>query len=97
MNLKIFMTSGVDSLIKEGVIDNLNIELSLNKFIINNWGILCNEDKELQNELLKNPKSIYEDRFMGVYIINETKIWIMREYDYSIKCLLITILLPEEY
>ena len=34
---------------------------------------------------------------MGVYMINGHKIWIMSEYDYSIKSLLITILLPEEY
>ena len=53
--------------------------------------------KEFQNELLKNPNAKYKDRFMGVYIINEIKIWIMSEYDYSIKSLLITILLPEEY
>ncbi|MBD7915841.1 hypothetical protein H9660_11865 [Clostridium sp. Sa3CUN1] len=47
--------------------------------------------------MLKNPKAIYMDRFMGAYIINDIKIWIMSDYDYSIKGLVITILLPEEY
>ncbi len=70
---------------------------ALLKFHSDDWGILCNEDKEFQNELLKNTNSKYEYRFMGVYMINEHKIWIMSEYDYSIKSLLITILLPEEY
>ena len=58
---------------------------------------LNNYKIEKSKELLKNPNSKYEDRFMGVYMINGHKIWIMSEYDYSIKSLLITILLPEEY
>lgn len=97
MNFKMFMTSGVDSLVKEGVLKDKDILIALCKFTSNDWGILSDEDKEFQNELLKNPNSIYRDRFMGVYMINETKIWIMREYDYSVKELVITILLPEEY
>ena len=63
----------------------------------NDWGILSNEDKEFQKELLKIPNSRYTERLMGVYVSNKTKIWIISEYDYSIKSLLITILLPEEY
>lgn len=97
MNFKMFMTSGVDSLVKEGVLKDKDILIALCKFTSNDWGILCDEDKELQNELLKNPKSKYIDRFMGVYMINEIKIWIMSEYDYSIKNLIYTVLLPEEY
>jgi hypothetical protein len=97
MNFKIFMTSGINNLIENKVIKNENLNLALSRFISNDWGALSDEDKELQNELLKNPKSKYEDRFMGVYIINKTKIWIMMEYDYSIKSLTFTILLPEEY
>lgn len=97
MNFKMFMTSGVDSLVKEGVLERKDILIALSKFTSNDWGILCDEDKEFQNELLKNPKSKYVDRFMGVYMINEIKIWIMSEYDYSIKELIYTVLLPEEY
>ena len=97
MELKIFMTSGINNLIDDGIIDNTNLHLVLNKFTSNDWGVLSNEDKEFQNELLKNPKSLYMDRFMGAYIINEVKIWIMSEYDCSIESLIITILLPEEY
>lgn len=97
MNFKMFMTSGINSLVKEGVLKDKNILIALYKFISNDWGILSDEDKEFQNELLKNPKSKYIDRFMGVYMINKIKIWIMSEYDYSIKGLIYTILLPEEY
>lgn len=97
MGFQMFMTSGVDSLVKEGAIKDKDILIALSKFTSNDWGVLCDEDKEFQIELLKNPNSKYEDRFMGVYMINEIKIWIMSEYDYSIKSLIYTILLPEEY
>ena len=97
MGFQMFMTSGVDSLVKEGVIKDKDILIAVSKFTSNDWGGLCDEDKEFQIELLKNPNSKYEDRFMGVYMINEIKIWIMSEYDYSIKSLIYTILLPEEY
>lgn len=97
MNLRVVMTNGVNYLVERGEIQDKDLLSALLKFNSDDWGILCNEDKEFQNELLKNPNSKYEDRFMGVYMINENKIWIMSEYDYSIKSLLITILLPEEY
>lgn len=97
MNLKIVMTNGVNYLIEMGEIQDKDLLSALLKFNSDDWGILSNEDKEFQKELLKNPHSKYEDRFMGVYMLNENKIWIMSEYDYSIKSLLITILLPEEY
>ena len=97
MKLRVVMTNGVNYLIESGEFKDKDLMSALLKFHSDDWGILCNEDKEFQNELLKNPNSIYEDRFMGVYMINGHKIWIMSEYDYSIKSLLITILLPEEY
>ena len=97
MKLRVVMTNGINYLIESGEFKDKDLMSSLLKFHSDDWGILCNEDKEFQNELLKNPNSKYEDIFMGVYMINKHKIWIMSEYDYSIKSLLITILLPEEY
>ena len=97
MKLRVVMTNGINYLIESGEFKDKDLMSALLKFHSDDWGILCNEDKEFQNELLKNPNSKYEDRFMGVYMINKHKIWIMSEYDYSIKSLLITILLSEEY
>ena len=97
MKLRVVMTNGINYLIESGEFKDKDLMSALLKFHSDDWGILCNEDKEFQKELLKNPNSKYEDRFMGVYMINKHKIWIMSEYDYSIKSLLITILLPEEY
>ena len=81
MNLKVVMTNGVNHLIESEEFNDKNLISALLKFHSDDWGILCNEDKEFQNELLKNPNSKYEDSFMGVYMINEHKIWIMSEYD----------------
>lgn len=97
MNLKIVVTNGINNLIKEDYIYSTDLDFILLKFISNDWGDLCNEDKKFQNELLKNPNSKYEYRFMGVYMINNIKVWIISEYNYSIKSLIMTILLPEEY
>ena len=97
MKFMLIMTIGVKELIDRKVLTEDDLILSLNKFICNDWGILCDEDKELQDELLKNPKSKYNERFMGVYKIKDNEIWYIREYDCSVDSLLITILLPEEY
>ena len=93
----IIMTQGIKYLMENQKINESDLLSSLSKLTFNDWGILSNEDKEFQKELLKIPNSRYTERLMGVYVSNKTKIWIISEYDYSIKSLLITILLPEEY
>lgn len=77
MNLRVVMTNGVNNLIESGEFNDKDLMSALLKFHSDDWGILCNEDKEFQNELLKNTNSKYEYRFMGVYMINEHKKWIV--------------------
>ncbi|MDU2674197.1 MAG: hypothetical protein E7C50_00265 [Clostridium sp.] len=97
MKAKIIMTKGVNSLIENGTFNDKDLLSSLIQFTSNDWGILSDEDKKLQDELLLIPNSEYNERFMGVYMIHNIKIWFFREYDYSIDTFLTTILLPEEY
>ena len=97
MKAKIVITKGVNSLIESGLFSDKDLLSTLIQFTSNHWGILSDEDKKLQDELLLIPNSEYTERFMGVYMIHNIKIWIISEYDFSIKGLLITILLPEEY
>jgi len=53
------------------------------------WGDLCDEDKQRNDEALK-----HGDRLLSVYRNeNGTKFWIITEYDRSVT----TILLPEDY
>lgn len=97
MNAKIVITKGVNSLIESGLFSDKDLLSTLIQFTSNHWGILSDEDKKLQDELLLIPNSEYTERFMGVYMIHNIKIWFFREYDYSIDTFLTTILLPEEY
>jgi hypothetical protein len=53
------------------------------------WGIVCDEDKSLNEEALKQGA-----RILSAYrLINGTKIWVITEWDRSST----TLLLPEEY
>ena len=54
------------------------------------WGDLCDYDKKMNDDAVKNG-----DRILSAYEIGEdkTKIWIITEWDRSVT----TILLPEEY
>lgn len=97
MKSKIVMTKGVNSLIENEIFSDEDLFSVLFQFTANDWGILCDEDKKLQDELLLIPNSEYNERFMGVYVIHNIKIWFFREYNYSIDTFLTTILLPEEY
>ena len=97
MKAKIVITQGVNSLLENKFFTDKELLSTIIQFTANDWGVLSDEDKQLQDELLLIPNSEYNDRFMGAYIVNEVKIWIMREYDYSTDTFLTTILLPEEY
>ncbi|CAM2079685.1 MAG: hypothetical protein NSGCLCUN01_03912 [uncultured Clostridium sp.] len=97
MKAKIIMTKGVNSLLKKGVFSDNDLFSILVQFTTNDWGILSDEDKKLQDELLLTPNSEYTERFTGVYIIHNVKIWIFKEYDCYANIFLITLLLPDEY
>ena len=76
----------------EGVSD---IEFSILRIFLarhhaGDWGDLCEEDKEVNEEALKEGQ---EGRLMSVYKHGGTTIWIITEWDRSVT----TILLPSEY
>jgi hypothetical protein len=52
------------------------------------WGNLCNEDKELNNQALEDGT-----RLLSSYEVNGQKIWIITEADRSVT----TVLFPHEY
>lgn len=97
MKTKILITTGVNSLLERRIFTDEDLFSALIQFTTNDWGILCDEDKGLQNELLLIPNSEYTERFIGVYMIHNIKIWFFREYYYSIDTFLTTTLLPDEY
>jgi hypothetical protein len=61
----------------------------LQRHAANDWGVVCDEDKALNDEALE-----LDNRVLSAYdLINGTRIWIITEADRSVT----TILLPEEY
>jgi len=63
--------------------------------IVADWGEICEEDKQLNNDAIANEGDIQKQmRVMSVYktVKNET-IWIITEFDRSVT----TLLLPSEY
>lgn len=78
MKTKIVMTNGINSLLESGSFSDKDLFSALVQFTANGWGILCAEDKKLQNELLLIPNSEYSERFIGVYTIQNFEIWIFR-------------------
>lgn len=81
---KIVVTRNADK-----TLDHSSIILALQKYVKGNWGDLCIEDIEANQEALK-----YGLRLFAVYYDkNNTKFYIITEADRSIT----TILLPEDY
>ena len=66
------------------------INTSFVRFTSGDWGDLCDDDKALNEDALKDG-----DRLMGEYVDKERgwKIWIITEADRSVT----TILFPSEY
>ena len=66
---------------------------SLNRYVQGDWGDLCDEDKEMNNQAVKSN----EDRILAAYNLNTAdgtkKIYIITEWDRSVT----TILFANEY
>ena len=61
---------------------------SLRRHANGDWGSICPEDAELNDNAL-----IHGDRLMSVYGEGEERFWIITEWDRSIT----TVLMPEDY
>lgn len=67
----------------------VNFTEYLDRHVTGDWGEVCDEDKEANNQALKDLT-----RILSAYSLPDgTKIWIITEADRSSTC----ILLPEEY
>ena len=72
------------------VLDNVSVaKIFLERYLKGDWGNLCEDDKQLNEDALKNG-----DRIFASYTdTNGTKFWIITDADRSYT----TILLPEDY
>lgn len=83
----VLMTSGIQNLIND-IIFKLEVEKALIRHIGGDWGDINEDDKDANDHALKNSDTIF-----SAYIIENTKIWIITEWNRSVT----TILLPIEY
>jgi len=61
----------------------------LNRHVVGDWGVLCDEDRQLNDEAL-----IDDSRVLSSYVLMDgTKLWIITEADRSSTC----VLLPSDY
>ena len=86
---KTVMTSGVNNKLAESEKFAREIKICMEKYIICDGGDLCNEDKEMSDNALRN----VNDRILAVYDTSEGKIYIITEHDRSAT----TILFADEY
>lgn len=78
-------TLGVDNLICTG---DLNPHELLRRHQCGDWGELPPEDLALNKQALKD-----RSRLMSVYMVGDTKIWVITDADWATT----TLLLPSEY
>ena len=98
MRVVTIISEKIKNLIKNKEISQEEVQNLLTRFCKNDWGVLDNEEKEEQNELLiegnckgENPKLRY--CFNGIYEVEKYLINIRSKYELSIKTLVITVYL----
>ena len=83
---RVDMTSGVHAIVQGG---NLNPATYLRRHATGDWGDLCADDKQLNDQSIQG-----EGRLFSSYeITDQFKLWIITEWDRSVT----TLLLPSEY
>ena len=85
---KVYMTRGINNTIADNEKFSKEVINALKKYKAHNWGDLCDEDKQLNEEAIIN-----NDRIVAAYKTSQGKIYIITEHDRSAT----TILFAEEY
>ncbi|WP_447412729.1 hypothetical protein [Clostridium perfringens] len=98
MRVVTIISGKIENLIKNKEISQEEVQNLLTRFCKNDWGVLDNEEKEEQNELLiegkckgENPKLKYW--FNGIYEVDKYLINIRSNYELLRKTLVITVYL----
>lgn len=90
----IVYTCGIDEKFKNEEFKVIEVLECVEKFKCNNWGVLDKEDIEYQNNIMRSGDTEYP--YLGVYIINGVRVWIMKGIDRVIGHYT-TVMLPSEY
>ncbi|WP_440250841.1 hypothetical protein [Clostridium sp.] len=90
---QLFCTSGIQQLVQEKKLKVKDIVAAVSRFEKNDFGLLCEEDKILQDEIIKNGYT--NQMLLGIFMCNNIKFWIINEETGQKH--ITTILLPSEY
>ena len=82
-------TKGIKSATDENPVFMREVLKSLNRYNENDWGDMCEEDKQMNDNAVANG----DDRIFAAYNTSEGKIFIITEYDRSAT----TVLFADEY
>lgn len=85
---KLVMTSGIQNIINENPSYQYELVNYLNRYMNEDWGDLCVDDKQMNEDAIKN-----NERLLASYVTSGGKIYIITERDRSYT----TILLRSEY
>jgi hypothetical protein len=83
------MTRTINDTITESAVFADEINSALRRYVLCDWGDLCDDDKKLNDDAVETG----EDRIFAAYVTTEGKIYIITEWDRSYT----TILFPNEY
>lgn len=83
------MTRGINNAITESKDFAKFVTESFAKYMVHNWGDLCEEDKKMNDLAVKND----DDRIVAKYVHGDKSIYIITEWDRSVT----TILFCHEY
>ncbi len=90
----VLMTQGIAAKVKDNIRFNDFVMRSLARHKFCDWGDLCKEDAEMNNEAIRAEEDgAPTDRIISAYDSPDGRIWIITEYDRSYT----TVLLPDEY
>ena len=85
---QLYMTAGIAAGIEESPKFGLEVQDAFFRYLVQDWGDLCQEDIELNEEALK-----IGERILASYKTSKGKLYIITEWDRSVT----TILFADEY
>ncbi len=85
---EVYMTRGIAATIDKNPLFRSEIKSAFYRYLGHDWGDLCLEDKELNEEALR-----IEERILALYNTSQGKVYIITEWDRSVT----TILFADEY
>lgn len=85
---RILATRGIVNEMEKNPVFAHEVAAAFNRYQRKDWGELCQEDRELNDQAIEN-----NDRILAAYKAGKETIWIITEWDRSAT----TILFPDEY